>query len=197
MSSLCKKLCIPLLAIFILSCLFVPDRQTTSLSLAESDVTQSAASHLYDAYTDDDFFVWENETYTIQEYSSSLKEYTSIIGTNPGLANLFGASAIYTEEKEHAISYFSVEITGNDPIIEIVPKSLFMAEGQTLFIGREYGFFINTENDSRSNILHSTVLLFDITNQTNLPQTNDRLLFTVKVLFEMEYIYLPAYTESF
>ena len=196
MLSLCKKLCIPLLSIFILSCLFVPD--TTPLSLAESDVEQSAASHLYDAYTDDDSFTWESETYTIQEYSASLKNQMDGATLDPDLPDLFGSTAEYGFRLYGTDSQVYLTASGNDPIVEIIPEELFTAEGQTLYIGREYGFYIQTERrNSDSDILYSTVLVFDIVNETNLDETSDRLIFNVKVLFEITYIYLPVGTEAF
>lgn len=48
------------------------------------------------------------------------------------------------------IDYEGVELTlyttTDDAIVKIVPKAYFMTPGDTLYIGREYGFYIHTEN---------------------------------------------------
>ena len=196
MSRVYKMISISLLAVLLcLSLLAFPKAQSQPRPLAESDTEQSADSHLYDAYTDDDFFTWENETYTIQDYSASLKNQMFGAALDPDLPDLFGSTAEYASAGRDALD---VAAYGNDPIVEIVPEELFAAEGQTLYIGREYGFYIFTEqSDPDSDALYSTVLLFDLVNETDPDQTNDRLIFSVQVLFEVNYVCLPAGTASF
>lgn len=196
MSRVYKMISISLLAVLLcLSLLAFPKAQSQPRILAGSDTEQSVDSHLYDAYTDDDFFVWENETYTIQDYSASLKNRLFGVTLDPDLPDLFGSTAEYSSSDGKILD---VTAYGNDPIVEIVPEELFAAEGQTLYIGREYGFYIFTEqSDPDSDALYSTVLLFDLVNETDPDQTNDRLIFSVQVLFEVNYVCLPAGTASF
>lgn len=52
-------------------------------------------------------------------------------------------------------------IITDDPIVQIVPKELFFIQGEHLYMGKEYGFFVNTvktiDGDS-----YADVLVFDI-----------------------------------
>lgn len=78
-------------------------------------------------------------------------------------------------------------LAADDPIIHIVPKSCFFTEGQVLAIGEEYGYFINTEINVRGNYF-STVLVFDISTNTDLIETIDRVIVEVKPVFQYKYI---------
>ena len=78
------------------------------------------------------------------------------------------------------IDYEGVELTlyttTDDAIVKIVPKAYFMTPGDTLYIGREYGFYIHTENCADiagSNNMYSTVLVFDIVNSLTLGDVFD------------------------
>ena len=60
------------------------------------------------------------------------------------------------------VGYYFYNSNEDDPIVDIVPKEYFYTENQTLKIGTEYGFFINTVKTGNKNYL-ATVLVFDIT----------------------------------
>ncbi len=72
--------------------------------------------------------------------------------------------------------------TLDDLIVRIVPKTLFNTVNQTLHIGKEYGFFINTEQ--KDNYFTSTVLVFDIELNANLNVTNGVIDSTIKPIFQ-------------
>lgn len=88
----------------------------------------------------------------------------------------------------------------DDAITKIVPKSYFKAPGDTLYIGREYGFFIHAEHCAAlagSNNIYSTVLVFDIVNSLNMIDNKDIAKITVEVLYQYEYIYLSPQESYF
>lgn len=128
-------------------------------------------------FTDSDTFIYDNQTYSIYDYANSI--YTG---------SLFGSTM------EYSLNYYT--IYSDDPIVNIIPKEYFFMCGVKTYIGKEYGFFIKTTNEiyydgnvSRmSNNYRSYVLVFDITNNTDLDNNVDRAIFTVTNLFSTEYI---------
>lgn len=81
----------------------------------------------------------------------------------------------------------------DDAIVKIVPKANFMTPGDTLYIGREYGFFIHTENCADiagSSNMYSTVMVFDIVNSLDMVENLDKAITKVEVLYQYEFIYL-------
>ena len=46
----------------------------------------------------------------------------------------------------YELSGLVLNTTTDDAIVKIVPKEYFKTPGDTLYIGREYGFYIHTEN---------------------------------------------------
>lgn len=92
-----------------------------------------------------------------------------------------------TVSKTTAGNGFILKVGEDDPIVKIVPKDKFFTIGQVLEIGDEYGYFINTTQNSNGNYL-STVLVFDITTNTNLEETIDRVIINVNPIFQYKYI---------
>lgn len=136
------------------------------------------------AYTNDDNFKYYTDYSSIQSYSESAHKYKN----NLDYGDLFAATVSF------GIAYYNVQ--GDDAIVEIIPKSYFCFEGTTTYIGKEYGFFIKTVKETyydgivsgTTSNYRSYVIVFDIINSTNLAQNTDRAIFTVKVLFSMEFI---------
>ena len=52
-------------------------------------------------------------------------------------------------------------IITDDPIVQIVPKELFFIQGEHLYMGKEYGFFVNTVKTIGGDS-YADVLVFDI-----------------------------------
>lgn len=129
----------------------------------------------YDVYTDSDYLK-NNTTKTIFDYCSGDNK---LYATKSKLEKDSVAN-----NKAHLIN------AGDDDVIEIVPRQLFGTVNKTLHIGKEYGFFINTEN--KGNYLFSTVLVFDIELNTNLNANKDAIILTVKPIFQYNYIYLSS-----
>lgn len=81
----------------------------------------------------------------------------------------------------------SGEITGDDNITQMIPKALFAAVNEKLFLGKEYGFYINTRQ--KSGYLLSTVILIDI---IKTDSGDDDYLIDIKVqpLIQLDYYYI-------
>lgn len=127
----------------------------------------------YDVYTDSDFIL-NNSSYTIRDYKTHLYKTTTTLQPNNSLS-----------------------ITDDDPITGIVPKILFSVNGNHLYIGKEYGFFISTKpqtyqiSESSPQIVsasnkHCTVIVFDI----SVGYEIDRYNISVEPLFQYEYAYV-------
>lgn len=129
------------------------------------------------SFTDNDTFTYNSTTYSIQDYKNSINNNS-----------LFGSTM------DLGISYYYAY--SDDPIVNIIPKELFCTVGVETYIGREYGFFIKTVSETyydgdfsrTSNNYRSYVIVFDITNNTDLVTNVDRAIFTVTNLFSLEYI---------
>lgn len=74
----------------------------------------------------------------------------------------------------------------DDYIVEIIPKRYFYTPGTTLEIGKEYGFFIETEGGGDK--YSSTAIVFDIDVETRDPVMVDTAIVSVTPLFEYQYI---------
>lgn len=89
------------------------------------------------------------------------------------------------EDSEYGFKLDGLE--SDDPIVNIVPKEYFFVEGQVFTMGDEYGYFIKTEASSNGNYF-ATVLVFDITTNTDLVVTVDRVIVEVKPIFQYKYV---------
>lgn len=130
----------------------------------------------YDAYTNSDVILGD-QTKTIFDYPEMFAQ-KSKIEVEP-----ISGQTLYVED------------LGDDDIVKIVPKQLFAQVGEELYIGNEYGFYINTSDNET--YLSSEVLVFDISLNTNLIETVDNVVLQVKPIFQYNYIYLSANKNSF
>lgn len=128
----------------------------------------------FDRFTDSDSLLdlqSGQQTGTIQDYKKSL--YRTGIKS-------------YTTDTNCAI--FNVD--GDDPIIRIIPRELFERRGTYLHIGREYGFYVNTEK-LNENANKSVAFVFDIIkyplNNSNYPS---QYVIEIRPLFQYKYYYL-------
>lgn len=146
----------------------------------------------YDLYTVSDD-LRELETYTIYNYKESLESYEGLYGQSVVISNtsgLFMNNCVYNYSGNLNLV---AGIYGDDNITRIIPEELFANSGSTLYIGEEYGFYIDTVSQT-SLINSSTVLVFDITNQPDININNTRPNFKVEVLFQYKYLYIKAST---
>jgi hypothetical protein len=170
--------------VFVLSFIFIFTISNTKVS-ASVPVDLEAKSI---SFTEDDLFSYMDVNYNLNDYKNS-------INIDEGL---FGC----TISNENGMYY----ITGDDPIVNIIPKEYFYMLGSHTFIGREYGFFIRTINEVYRNDLYelvtstnyrSYVIVFDITNDTNVIKNVDKAIFTVTNLFSLEFITINPNENTF
>lgn len=139
---------------------------------------------IYDEYTD----VMTHNGYSLESYAENLYASTVNITWGEGDPDAVRFGYIYT-------------IEGDDPITQFVPRELFLSETEepVLYIGREYGFLVDTFRPSITNAsggviqsdnLHSTVMLFTVDTQDNMVSTGDHLKLTIAPIFQAEFAYV-------
>lgn len=84
-------------------------------------------------------------------------------------------------------NYELVRATSDDIITEFVSKNLFYTLGSNSEIKDNYGYFIITKSYNNVGYL-STVLVFQIETLSNFELTIDRVIVTIKPLFEYRYL---------
>ena len=121
---------------------------------------------LVEEYTNSDY-LYGDSSKTIQDYKNEYYQSTSTIASG-----------------------LTATATGDDPIVKIVPKEYFFLEDCTVYIGREYGFFI-TERDENQTV---TVFVFDIITTTDVanPATASQITVTIVPLFQYDYFVLSS-----
>ena len=168
-----KNAVIALLACFI--CLFASLGFSVVMPAKADGLVETTKSE-YDTYTDSDQVLYYSDK-TIRDYPDSLYATQCRICYNEeGILDLENAGT-------------------DDPIVGIVPKDLFSGTGRVLHIGKEYGFFIDTEIIAKKYV--STVMVFDIDTNTNFDETTDRVIVKVQPVFQYKYVYLKATESSF
>lgn len=75
------------------------------------------------------------------------------------------ASVRITDENNTGFELYNLD--ADDPIVNIVPKDYFFTVCNVVNMGDEYGYYINTIKTANNTYL-STVLVFDITTNTDL-----------------------------
>lgn len=133
----------------------------------------------YDAYTDTDSFSYNGNEYDIRQYATSTEL-------------LHGGMTINDEP------VLSLTDVSDNAIVQIIPKELFMTNGDVLQIGKEYGFFIHTENFDPDSNKQATVIIFDVT-YTNpyMMQTNGVIEISVQPILQRQYIYLSPENHTY
>ena len=89
-------------------------------------------------------------------------------------------------------------VHGDDAIVNFIPRELFKTVGRTFYVGREYGFLVDTMDlkswdgvSPRFGAVHSIVMLFNITNKDELIENTTHFQSEVEVVFEGQFCYLP------
>jgi hypothetical protein len=82
---------------------------------------------MYDSYTDSDYFEYNGSTYSIFDYAASISSSSSTL--HHSTVSFPGGYLVPSDD---------------DPITRIVPRELFINRGDWLYVGKEYGFFVNT-----------------------------------------------------
>ena len=145
---------------------------------------------IYDTYTDN----IEKGEFRLSDYADVYYASTVNITWGEGDPDAVRFGYIYT-------------IEGDDPITQFVPRELFLSETEepVLYIGREYGFLVDTFRPSITNAsggviqsdnLHSTVMLFTVDTQDNMVSTGDHLKLTIAPIFQAEFAYVERTADS-
>ena len=134
----------------------------------------------YNNFTDDELFDFEGSEYVLQDYINSI---IGVDNPQPEQSLYASNTSFYMNE----IGTKIMEVTGDDPIVSLVPKELFkMPNISKIHIGKEYGFYIKTK--TIDNVVYSNIYLFDLINDFQ-ESTPSHYKFIVKPLFQREYVY--------
>ena len=145
---------------------------------------------IYDTYTD----FSEHAGIAIDQYAE--EKYASMASVEYGEVN--------AETTQYGYIY---TIEGDDPITQFVPRELFLSETEepVLYIGREYGFLVDTffpeialvsGETLVSDNPHSTVMLFTVDTQDDMVASGDHLTLTVAPIFQAEFAYVERTADS-
>ena len=146
----------------------------TDINALDSD----GRSDLNSYYNSDELLI--NKEYTINDYNALIGKKASYDWE------------YYSQNSQERINYLIRPESQDDYIIEIIPREYFTKEINTLEIGSEYGFYIKTTK--KEDCYLAKVLLFDIEKDLNLKANNDRVKYSLKVLFTYDYVFLPINT---
>ena len=132
----------------------------------------------YDTYTDSKTFTWNGTQRSILDFINNDMIIKGNMSFSPHPAAASGGHV------------FSATITGDHPIVNVIPKQLFNTTGHHLHIGKEYGFFVNTVENTTIGGKISTVVVFEI-NTTGLDLNNNGIFAVeVKPIFQRQYRYV-------
>lgn len=132
----------------------------------------------YDTYTDSKTFTWNGTQQSISDFINNDTIIKGNMSFSPHPAATSGGHV------------FSATITGDHPIVNVIPKQLFNTTGNHLHIGKEYGFFVNTVENTTIGGKISTVVVFEI-NTTGLDLNNNGIFAVeVKPIFQRQYRYV-------
>ena len=155
---------------FLVLLIMMSNLPTTYIEInAKAEAEFLVTAGMFDDYTNSDTLL-NMPSKTISEYKTDVSLYRS-------------TASIETINNQHSLT-----VEGDDPIVNIVPKELFINIGDHLYIGKEYGFYVNTiAQSTNSPNRRSTVMVFDIIANYD---TNMRYSLRVEPLFQYEYAYL-------
>lgn len=134
----------------------------------------------------------------IIEYKNEFVEYTKIrryAGIN-GVKVSLEAGEIFQNNATYFLNgsfSFLASINGDDSITKIIPKELFTYVNEQLYIGKEYGYYINTYIPYRKDYLVSSVILIDVKREYM-----DDFAFdvTIQPIMQLNYYYLTRENSS-
>ena len=137
--------------------------------------------------------------YSQQQYKAFYDNKKSVVkksnGSNLDMVIAPGTYDYYTNSdgiiNEYKEDYLCEDLIGaasyENRIIEIVPRELFTQMGSFLYVGKEYGFYINTGYDNLVIMDYcSDVFVFDIEHQSQMGN-NTRGEFEIVPLFQARY----------
>lgn len=159
------------IAVFATAMTVVLTTRDSNVAFATGGVL-AIAEGMYDSYTDSKTFTYRGNQHSISDYTTNLllqKGFVSVEWSD--------YQRIITVLEDNAIT-------------KIIPKELFANNGNYLYIGKEYGFFVKTE-DFQSN-KKSIVLVFEINTEGLDLQNAGMFSIEVKPLFQKMFLYLTS-----
>lgn len=161
-----KKLAIFIFALVCISSVYGADSLAGDVYAAETgDITQSVTIEpgQFDEYTDSD----EALSVETSDEVFEIKDY-----------------------KQFVYPDFTENYTRDNPIVQLVPRELFAHRGEYFYMGKEYGFYVNTRaNTQYGNV--STVFVLNVCADTSLSD-NDFAKIRIEPLFCYEFYYLTG-----
>ena len=137
----------------------------------------------YDTYTDSDTFKYGNATYSLNAYPENSALSTGNVTISPNSSVSGG---------------YTVSVSGDNAITQIVPKELFQNNGDYTYIGKEYGFYVHTTDYAPFGNKQSIVMVFDIaTVNTGLDTNAGVVEVKVEPLFQRKYVYLSSNNDQY
>lgn len=191
--------------------------------LAQPSFAGNFANTNISAFTDSDYLYGEYSDFTVNNYiesyvcarynTQSPNDNNAYLGIDyffnyyDDLCNYKLWASKIRYDKTDSYGNYVYEITGDDPIVNIIPKNLFTTENTTAYLGNEYGFYINTTKIIHCNngffysgahygenheMMVSKVFLYDIKNdRSNV--TSDNISFIPLAAFEFVCIKSNSY----
>lgn len=130
----------------------------------DSDTNQVA--HAQEITTDEDLF----KQYTGSDSPNGLNLYDYVADYNNKKSlthqesnfTSFASGTYFQNNMTYSLSNSMVfaTVNGDDNIVKIIPRSLFVNAGTYFYVGYEYGFFVNTTSNGTYNT--SSVIIFDV-----------------------------------
>lgn len=90
-------------------------------------------------------------------------------------------------------SVATMQISGSDDIVKIVPRELFKKEGKTLHIGKKYGFFVDCRKlYEHRDLLVSTVMLIAVNTENDMfaETSKSHLKIRLTPIFQADFAYV-------
>ena len=141
-------------------------------AFAQEEASYSVDNGKYDEYTDNR-----------KKNGVDLLKYPSYYGAG----TTFTTETIYENTAKDIIGY--MHFSGDDKIVDFVPRELFTKVGKTFYIGKEYGFIVDTFEVEYSDALHSIVMLFYVQVEDNIIETKNHIKVKVQSVFQGEFCY--------
>lgn len=160
-----------IIAVFATAMTVVLTTRDSNVAFA-TDGVLAIAEGMYDSYTDSKTFTYRGNQHSISDYTTNL---------------LLQKGFVSVEWSDYQRIITVVE---DNAITKIIPKELFATNGNYLYIGKEYGFFVKTE-DFQSN-KKSIVLVFEINTEGLDLQNAGMFSIEVKPLFQKMFLYLTS-----
>lgn len=175
-------LAVAVMCILLTCCFLAAAQENAKIAYADTSAFEFYQGK-YDTYTNSDSFNYRNSTYTIGDYHENSTLSTGNVTISPNSSVSGG---------------YTVSVSGDNAITQIVPKELFQNNGDYTYIGKEYGFYVHTADYAPFGNKQSIVMVFDIaTVNTGLDTNAGVVEIKVEPLFQRKYVYLSPNNDQY